>query len=894
MWFISGKGAVMKRKWKIISGLIPTVLLSTAASGATVESVSDVSVLSGEVPVAAARFSSQQSLTGIYPKETITLPNGKVKVRHQQYYQGIPVRKGRVVTTNESGSHKQARGNRVVGLSAELPSVTPSMSHQRALQQLKNQYLLGVPAATIVVPENEESELFVWLDDGVPRLVYEVSFFIPSSKPSRPHAYIDAKSGEILKMWEGLAHVEAKGQGPGGNEKTGQYYFGTDYDGFAITKLGTTCTLENSNVKTVNLNHGSSGSTAFSYPCNDDNNINTVKSINGAYSPMNDAHYFGGLVFEMFNDWLGLSPLTGQLVMRVHYGNNYENAFWNGSSMTFGDGYSRFYPLVDINVSAHEVSHGFTDQNSDLIYSNMSGGINEAFSDIAGEAAEYYWKGSVDWKVGAVIYKGFGALRYFETPSDDGRSINHANQYYDGMDVHYSSGVFNRAFYLLANTDGWDIKTAFTAFAMANKIYWEADSTFDEGACGVLNAANDLDYNTTDVVNAFNAVGVFACLATTSLEDEVPVSNLSGGAGDESYFTFSLPLNTESTNVTLSGGTGNADLYVKYNALPTESDYDCVSKTSDNNEYCDVSFQGSGEYNVLVVGKTAYSGASIVMDTTELPPQELVIGSSVTNLSGARSDTLFYRFVIPEDGSNLRVRISGGSGDADLYLNKGSSPSQSDYDCRPYYYGNNESCTASGVAGDEFYVMLHGYSSYSGVTLSLSLDTPTQPPEERADPIDPSLPVSNIEGQEGDAIYYSFTVGSAGILSANAGAGSKNAPSASTYSGGGVTITMSGGLGDANLYVRGGSAPTTSAYDCRSTSTSNQESCSLTNMSSGTYYVMIYGATAFEGATLSMAESSSSSASSDGGGGGGHALWLLAFMLFGGALRTYQRSYNTH
>ncbi len=58
--------------------------------------------------------------------------------------------------------------------------------------------------------------------------------------------------------------------------------------------------------------------------------------------------------------------------------------------MTFGDGASYFYPLVSLDVSAHEVSHGFIEQNSNLIYSGQSGGINEAFSDMAGEAAEFY------------------------------------------------------------------------------------------------------------------------------------------------------------------------------------------------------------------------------------------------------------------------------------------------------------------------------------------------------------------------------------------------------------------------------------------------------------------------------------------------------------------------
>ena len=64
--------------------------------------------------------------------------------------------------------------------------------------------------------------------------------------------------------------------------------------------------MNNTNVKTVNLNHGTSGSTAFSYGCY----RNTVKQINGAYSPLNDAHYFGGVIFDMFSDWYSTAPLT--------------------------------------------------------------------------------------------------------------------------------------------------------------------------------------------------------------------------------------------------------------------------------------------------------------------------------------------------------------------------------------------------------------------------------------------------------------------------------------------------------------------------------------------------------------------------------------------------------
>ncbi|WP_394209406.1 M4 family metallopeptidase [Enterovibrio calviensis] len=863
--------------WRQFSALCFLCSPVAVATAANIEKVSGQSALLSDAQ-RATYSRSQSPFSGFVPIETVVLPNGKVKSKHQQYYQGLPVRKGRIVSDKDAGGFSNARGKHVTGLSQSLSAVTPSVSHQRAKQLLKNQYLLSPPFVDVVIPEDETSELFVWLDDNnIPRLVYEVSFFIPTQKPTRPHAYIDAKTGNILKMWEGLAHAADIGQGPGGNTKTGRYDYGVDYAGLNINKAANTCTLENTNVKTVNLNHGTSGSTAFSYTCNDSSNTNTHKTINGANSPLNDAHFFGQLVFDMYNDWLSMAPLSFQLVMRVHYSNNYENAFWNGSSMTFGDGYSTFYPLVDVNVSAHEVSHGFTSQNSNLIYSGMSGGINEAFSDIAGEAAEYYWKGSVDWVVGADIFKTGSGLRYFVTPSDDGRSIDHASEYYSGMDVHYSSGVFNRAFYLLANTSGWDIRKAFEAFAFANKLYWEASSDFDDGGCGVVRAADDLGYNTSDVIDAFEQVGVYACLDAIELLDEIPVSNTSGGAGSETYYYFSLPTNTDNATVAMSGGTGNADLYVKYNGWPTPSDYDCIAAGANNNEVCDVTLQGSGEYNVLVVGDTSYSGATIELDVTVTPPQTLAVGESVLSLAGSRGDMLFYLFEIPDDGSDLDVSIDGGSGDADLYLNLGSTPSQSDFDCRPYYYGNNETCTASGEAGDTFYVMLHGYSDFAGVALSLQKSTPSLPPEQRADPIDPTTPITNLQGTVGEAIYYSFTITSAGVLASN-----RATLNASGFSAGGVTISLAGGLGDADLYVRAGEAPTTTLYDCRSTSSSNQETCSLSGMSAGTYYVMIYGSQAFEGATLSMSETSGSdqpSAEAIGGGGGGGTMFLSCFAL---------------
>jgi vibriolysin len=182
--------------------------------------------------------------------------------------------------------------------------------------------------------------------------------------------------------------------------------------------------------------------------------------------------------------------------------------------MTFGDGATTFYPLVSLDVASHEVSHGFTEQNSNLTYSGQSGGINEAYSDIAGEAAEYYMKGTNDFLVGADIFKATGALRYMANPPQDGRSIGQRRELHQsGMDVHYSSGVYNKAFYTLATTAGWNTQKAFQVFARANDLYWTASTDFNQGACGVRDGRDRSGLTPSrNVTAAFTAVGV-SCAA---------------------------------------------------------------------------------------------------------------------------------------------------------------------------------------------------------------------------------------------------------------------------------------------------------------------------------------------------------------------------------------------
>lgn len=493
---------------KMVLGL---VLLGVSWSGFSAEfkSVRANKSLHMQVDYLLSQSKAMNEVNGLKLVKRVVRPDGTIHSRYKQVINGMPVF-GQDVIVNEKNGERKFAGSMLDGVKlVKNEKAIQSFSANEALNLAKS-YHLQTKSLDKHEFRNESSELMVYVDDkGVAHQAYVTSFFNDSYRPVRPYTVIDAVSKEVIVSWRGLTHAnEATMTGPGGNEKTGKYFYGTDYDAMEVTQSSNgRCTLENEFVKTVDLNHSffNSRSSAYSTECGE----NTYKSINGAFSPLNDAHYYGGVVFKMYRDWFNTAPITQKLMMKVHYRNGYENAFWDGSAMTFGDGKSRFFPLVSLDVSSHEVSHGFTEQNSGLVYRNQSGGINEAFSDMAGEAAEYYMHGENDFVVGQEIFKESGrGLRYFEDPTKDGKSIGHAKDYYSGIDVHYSSGVYNRAFFLLSKTEGWDTKQAFSVFTKANQDYWTGGTTYNEGACGVQDAANDLGLDVDAVKAAFDTVGV--------------------------------------------------------------------------------------------------------------------------------------------------------------------------------------------------------------------------------------------------------------------------------------------------------------------------------------------------------------------------------------------------
>ena len=597
--------------------LLASVLLLTATGVSAAEKV-DLHQQRGQLlapQLLATQAQSADNLLALSAEESLQLvrenkdAQGRSYQRLQQYYRGIPVWGEQIIVVRDAQQRAvNLHGSKINGIGTDVLNIKPSFDGSMAINKLKA--YRGKPRkAEQHEYRNEASQLMIHLDGDRAKLVWAVSYNADISgggEPSRPHALIDARTGAIIQAWDAIAFRDATG--PGGNTKTGVYEYGTDYGFLNVTD---SCQMSNTNVRTINLNHGTSGGSVHSFTCP----RNTVKQINGAYSPLNDAHFFGGVVFNMFRDWYNTAPLTFQLTMRVHYSNSYENAFWDGSQMTFGDGASRFYPLVSLDVAAHEVSHGFTEQNSGLVYSNQSGGMNEAFSDMSGEAAEYYMRGSNDWMVGEQIFKSAGALRYMDDPTRDGNSIGHASNYRAGMNVHYSSGVYNRAFYLLANKAGWNTRKAFDVFVDANRNYWTANMTFNQAACGVIDAATARGYTAADVTDAFSQVGVTCGTTPPPADTEVfngtPITGISGASGSDRFFFVNVPSGASNLVMAISGGSGDADMYTRFGSKPTTSTYDCRPYKSGNAESCTVASPQAGRYYINLRGYSAFSGVTL-------------------------------------------------------------------------------------------------------------------------------------------------------------------------------------------------------------------------------------------------------------------------------------------
>ncbi|MEL7312632.1 MAG: S8 family peptidase [Pseudomonadota bacterium] len=204
------------------------------------------------------------------------------------------------------------------------------------------------------------------------------------------------------------------------------------------------------------------------------------------------------------------------------------------------------------------------------------------------------------------------------------------------------------------------------------------------------------------------------------LENGVAKTGLSASTGAELRFTLEVPAGATNLSFQIGGGSGDADLYVRFGSPPTTSTYDCRPYRNGNSETCNISNVQAGTYHVMVRAWSTFSGVSLTGSFDE--PSGGGGGNqggsgSLNDLSASRGNWLRYTVEIPSGMSTLQVQISGGSGDADLYLRRGSQPTTSAYDCRPYLNGNNEVCTINNPQPGTWHIGIRAYRTFSGVDL---------------------------------------------------------------------------------------------------------------------------------------------------------------------------------
>lgn len=226
-----------------------------------------------------------------------------------------------------------------------------------------------------------------------------------------------------------------------------------------------------------------------------------------------------------------------------------------------------------------------------------------------------------------------------------------------------------------------------------------------------------------------------------------------------------------------------------------------------------------------IVDAAAAVAAASGGTTPPVGGNELLDGQAQTGLSGAASSDTFYTMTVPSGASNVTFTMSGGSGDADMYVRAGSAPTTSTYDCRPYKNGNNEECSIDNPTAGTYHVMLSGYSAYANVSLVGNLTTSGGTGNPQAG----GGTVSDITASAGQWKHYTLDV-PAGMAS--------------------FTVTTSGGSGDADLFVKFGSQPTSSSYDCRPYKNGNAETCTFSNPQAGTWHMSVNAYKTFAGLTL--------------------------------------------
>jgi Zn-dependent metalloprotease len=388
-------------------------------------------------------------------RDVINDTDGSTHVRYDRTFDGLRVIGGDLVTHRDK--------------SARIRSVTWNGPHQVAVASttprlsLASAKATGTRKASLAQRSTSATrgELVLYAGGAsgkaAPKLAYDVITVgvRPDQTPSRLHTVVDARTGAVLTSWD-----EVRKDDNGNGIHVGTVTIGTT--------AGSPSTMrDQAGNYTTDLNHLGDGSgtdigTVPGATFTDADNVWGDGTVGDPASAGVDAQYGAGKTFDYFKNVLGRKGIWNTGVgarSRVHYGNNYQNAFWDGIQMTYGDGAGNAHPLVEIDIAGHEMTHGVTENTAGLAESGEAAGLNEATSDVFGTSVEWYANNAADtpdYLIGELVdVSGDGKpLRYLDRPSRDGVSEDCWSATVGGLDPHYSAGPLNHWFYLASEGSG--------------------------------------------------------------------------------------------------------------------------------------------------------------------------------------------------------------------------------------------------------------------------------------------------------------------------------------------------------------------------------------------------------------------------------------------------------
>ncbi|PTX64579.1 bacillolysin/thermolysin/neutral peptidase B [Melghirimyces profundicolus] len=441
---------------------------------------------------------------------------GFTHIRFQQMKNGIPV-DGAVIAVHfdKENTVRTVNGHFRAAVDDAALDTNTQVSEETAVQKAKR---------AVSAPENlnyePQTELVVYPFNETHHLTYKVNLNFFGKEPGNWFVYVDAKTGHVVDQYNAimdageLKPATASGIGVKGDHRV----------------------LHVSHQKPVDENRRTFFMRDISHPSLD--GILTYDFQNQWRSPTNqlpgqlftdgdtswkdpyqaaavDAHYNSEIVYDYFLEKHGRNSIDGKgmpIVSTVHYGEDYNNAFWNGQQMTYGDGDGKFFiPLsAGLDVAAHEMTHGVTTHSANLRYRFQSGALNEAFSDIFGALID-----DEDWEIGEdimapdAIASGRTSLRSLEEPGKykvnqaywpygdgSGNYPAHMDEYYDlpleldNGGVHINSSIINHAAYLIGEEIGKEKLGDICYRALT--AYLTPDSDFSDARDALIQAASDL------------------------------------------------------------------------------------------------------------------------------------------------------------------------------------------------------------------------------------------------------------------------------------------------------------------------------------------------------------------------------------------------------------------